>query len=110
MNAMYKLPANGITRQRAESLNQIQSNLAWLGDEVHEIDKIVPLAQNGGDPVDITVSIADLMGDITAYCRSEALKYGLPLKEVLDVNNSNECKLDENGNPIYDLNGKFLKG
>ena len=45
------------------------------------------------------------------YCRSEALKYGLPLEEVLDIiMDSNESKLDANGKPIYDANGKFLKG
>ncbi len=84
---------------------------ATLLDEVHEIDEIVQLAQNGGSPADIAVAIADLLGDITVYCRSEALKYGLPLEDVLEViMDSNESKLDVNGNPIYDANGKFLKG
>jgi hypothetical protein len=32
------------------------------------------------------------------------------LEDVLDAEYDNECKLDENGNPIYDSNGKFLKG
>ena len=41
----------------------------------------------------------------------EALKYGLPLEDVLDViMDSNESKLGADGNPIYDANGKFLKG
>ncbi|MNL77051.1 hypothetical protein D3C87_2031310 [compost metagenome] len=45
------------------------------------------------------------------YCRSEALKYGLPLEEVLDIiMDSNESKLGIDGKPIYDENGKFLKG
>ena len=38
-------------------------------------------------------------------------QYGLPLEEVLDViMDSNESKLGADGNPIYDGNGKFLKG
>ena len=84
---------------------------ATLLDEVHEIDEIVQLAKTGGNPVDVAVAIADVLGDIMVYCRSEALKYGLPLEAVLDViMDSNESKLGADGKPIYDANGKFLKG
>lgn len=111
MNAMYKLPANDQPALPANVQDRLTKFKATLLDEVHEIDEIVQLAQNGAAPADIAVAIADLLGDITVYCRSEALKYGLPLEEVLDViMDSNESKLDENGNPIYDSNGKFLKG
>jgi predicted HAD superfamily Cof-like phosphohydrolase len=80
-------------------------------DEVHEIDEIVALAKNGAHPADIAVAIADLLGDIMVYCRSEALKYGLPLEDVLDIiMDSNASKLGTDGKPIYDANGKFLKG
>jgi predicted HAD superfamily Cof-like phosphohydrolase len=55
--------------------------------------------------------MADLLGDVIVYCRSEALKYGLPLEDVLDIiMDSNESKLGADGKPIYDANGKFLKG
>jgi len=78
---------------------------------VHEIDEIVKLAQDGAAALDIAVAVADLLGDIIVYCRSEALKYGLPLEEVLDViMDSNESKLGADGKPVYDANGKFLKG
>jgi NTP pyrophosphatase (non-canonical NTP hydrolase) len=111
MNAMYKLPANDKPSLPINVQDRLTKFKATLLDEVHEIDEIVQLAQNGGNPADIAVAIADLLGDITVYCRSEALKYGLPLEQVLDViMDSNESKLDENGNPIYDANGKFLKG
>ena len=90
MNAMYKLPAH---------------------DEVHEIDEIVALAHNGGGEAELATAIADVLGDIIVYCRSEALKYGLPLEDVLDIiMDSNESKLGADGKPIYDANGKFLKG
>ena len=110
MNAMYKLPANARPTLPAEVAERLMKFKATLLDEVHEIDEIVQMSKNGGAPMDIAVAIADLLGDIIVYCRSEALKYGLPLEEVLDViMDSNESKLGADGKPIY-ANGKFLKG
>lgn len=111
MNAMYNLPASDRPAVPADVQDRLVKFKATLLGEVHEIDEIVELSKNGGSATDIAVAIADLLGDIIVYCRSEALKYGLPLEEVLDViMDSNESKLDANGNPIYDANGKFLKG
>src|SRR3954471_13176923 len=111
MNAMYKLPANEKPALPADVADRLVKFKATLMDEVHEIDEIVALAKAGGNPSDIAVAIADLLGDIIVYCRSEALKYGLPLEDVLDViMDSNESKLGADGKPIYDANGKFLKG
>ena len=111
MNAMYKLPAHDGPTLPADLADRLVKFKATLLDEVHEIDEISALARNGDAPIDIAVAIADLLGDIIVYCRSEALKYGLPLEEVLDViMDSNESKLGADGKPIYDANGKFLKG
>ena len=111
MNAMYKLPAHAAPALPANVTDRLVKFKATLLDEVHEIDDIVQLANNGGSAADIAVALADLLGDIMVYCRSEALKYGLPLEEVLDIiMDSNESKLGADGNPIYDANGKFLKG
>ena len=111
MNAMYKLPAAERPTLPEDVSDRLVKFKATLMDEVHEIDEIVTLAKSGGSPADIAVAIADLLGDIVVYCRSEALKYGLPLEEVLDViMDSNESKLGADGKPIYDANGKFLKG
>ena len=111
MNAMYKLPAHERPALPADVAGRLVKFKATLMDEVHEIDEIVQLAKSGGAPADVAVAIADLLGDIMVYCRSEALKYGLPLEEVLDViMDSNESKLGADGRPIYDANGKFLKG
>jgi len=78
---------------------------------VHEIDDIIAATQTGAPALETAVAIADLLGDIIVYCRSEALKYGIPLEDVLDIiMDSNESKLGADGNPIYDANGKFLKG
>ncbi len=111
MNAMYRLPAHDRPTLPADVVDRLSKFKATLLDEVHEIDEIAQLAKNGGAALDIAVAMADLLGDITVYCRSEALKYGLPLEAVLDViMDSNESKLGADGNPIYDANGKFLKG
>jgi len=111
MNAMYNLPANDRPSLPDNVTDRLVKFKATLLDEVHEIDDIVELSKNGSSAIDIAVAIADLLGDIMVYCRSEALKYGLPLEDVLDIiMDSNESKLDADGNPIYDANGKFLKG
>ena len=111
MNAMYKLPANDRPTLPDDVVDRLVKFKATLLDEVHEIDEIVALARRGGAALDIAVAVADVLGDIMVYCRSEALKYGLPLEELLDIiMDSNESKLGADGNPIYDANGKFLKG
>ena len=111
MNVMYKLPAHDRPSLPADVVDRLIKFKATLLDEVHEIDEIVQLSKDGGAAIDIAVAIADLLGDIMVYCRSEALKYGLPLEEILDViMDSNESKLGADGKPIYDANGKFLKG
>lgn len=110
MNAMYRLPAHERPTLPADPADRLMKFKATLLEEVHEIDDIVALVGNGS-PIDIAVAVADLLGDIVVYCRSEALKYGIPLEEVLDIiMDSNESKLGADGHPIYDANGKFLKG
>ena len=111
MNAMYRLPANPRPTLPDDTAERLVKFKATLMDEVHEIDDIAAMVAKGADQADVLAAIADLLGDVIVYCRSEALKYGLPLEDVLDViMDSNESKLGADGNPIYDANGKFLKG
>lgn len=59
---------------------------------------------------DLLTDLADWFADLTVYCRSEAMKFGIPLESVQDaVMGSNFTKLPSDGIPIYDENGKFLK-
>lgn len=111
MNAMYRLASHDNPTIPLDVVDRLLKFKITLLDEVSEIDDIVTMAHNGSSSLDVAVAIADLLGDIIVYCRSEALKYGLPLEEVLDIiMDSNESKLGADGNPIYDQNGKFLKG
>ena len=111
MNAMYKLPASASPAIPENVVDRLKKFKATLLDEVHEIDDIVKQAEAGASKADVAVAIADLLGDVIVYCRSEALKYGLPLEAVLQlIMDSNASKLGADGKPIYDANGKFLKG
>lgn len=119
MNEMYRLPdfvPGNILREVSWTQRQtvfLEKFQKTLLDEVHEIQEIVDKIDHGRilRPIDMLVELADLLADVIVYCRSEALKYGIPLEQVLDiVMDSNESKLGADGNPIYDENGKFLKG
>lgn len=111
MNEMYRLPINEVPTLLDNCAEKLKKFKATLMAEVHEIDEIIEKIESGESDLEVKVAIADLLGDVVVYCRSEALKYGLPLEEVLEViMDSNESKLGADGNPIYDGNGKFLKG
>ena len=111
MNAMYQLPANDKPTLPEDVADRLRKFKITLADEVDEIDDIIELSESGASSADVLVAIADILGDVIVYCRSEALKYGLPLEDVLDlIMDSNESKLGADGKPIYDENGKFLKG
>ncbi|MEC8099911.1 MAG: nucleoside triphosphate pyrophosphohydrolase family protein [Pseudomonadota bacterium] len=57
------------------------------------------------------VEIADALTDILYVTYGAGHAFGINLDACFDeVQNSNMSKLDENGNPIYNENGKVLKG
>lgn len=112
MNHMYKLPVYnaptlGNQTQLADRLRKFRATL------MDEVDEVLPVIEGpfSMDREALLVFLADWFGDLTVYIRSEALKYGIPLEDVVDIiMDSNESKLGADGQPIYDSNGKFLKG
>ena len=57
------------------------------------------------------VEIADALTDILYVTYGAGHAFGINLDSCFDeVQNSNMSKLDVNGNPIYNENGKVLKG
>lgn len=139
MNAMYKLPIAAtpsifkeIEWQREKFPEQMYSNAmasaiikrmqdffqapkSILADELKEHEELINILSDGPltskDEVDFLVGLADLLGDIQVYCASEMARFGIPNQEVLEIiMSSNESKLDENGQPIYNEQGKFMKG
>lgn len=118
MNEMYNLPVNHSPMLPENLSARLEKFKKTLSDEVSEIDEIMDGRSNGDTDmrindrdIDSLVAVADLLADVMVYCRSEAMKYGIPLEPILDViMDSNESKLGADGLPIHDANGKFLKG
>lgn len=111
MNRMYKLPANIIPTMPNDVVLKLQNFKKTITKEVIEINEAIDAAADAAPDLIILTMMADLLGDIMVYCRSEALKYGIPLEAVLDIiMDSNSSKLGADGQPIYNEEGKFLKG
>lgn len=118
-NKIYKLQSNGeptlLGPERLENFHKI------LAEEVEEVFSIMEryrtaLAEGGGQPTPeaklaVLTDLSDWLGDLVVYCASEAQRWGLPLKGILEViMDSNFSKLGADGEPIYDERGKVLKG
>lgn len=110
MNINYDLPCNYVPTLPDNVLVRLTQFKEILIDEILEIDDIVNTSLDT-EAIDKLVMIADLLADITVYCRSEAFRFGIPLEEVLQiVMDSNGTKLGADGMPIKDDNDKFIKG
>lgn len=124
MNRMYELPLNKVPAKDMDLAKQLQNFKEILTDEIAEIDDIILNPEHAADiqtkmaagninevVLDAHVALADLLADIVVYCFSESLKHGIYLPAILhNVMTSNFSKLGEDGKPIKDANGKFLKG
>ena len=124
MNRMYELPVNNTPAANMNLAEQLQNFKKILSNEIAEIDDIILNPEHAADirskmaaenidevVLDAHVALADLLADIVVYCFSESIKHGIYLPAVLHyVMASNFSKLDENGQPIKDKDGKFLKG
>ena len=105
MNQMYDLPISEVPIPA--SLTKLLNFQSILTEETKEIGDVLTIR----DEIDRIVALADLLADIIVYCKSEALKFGIPIDEVFDiVMESNFSKLGADGLPIKDERGKFLKG
>ncbi len=118
-NAMYKLPVN--EKPTLPTIERLKSFKSILMEEVHELDDIIAKYEshasgdeaslNADQKVDVLTDLADILGDLVVYIRSEATKYGINLEDALKIiMDSNFSKLGENGKPIYDERGKVMKG
>lgn len=117
MNRRYELPINDCPTLYDESqFDKFQDVIMEEAGEIQDIPLNGEVIQKDGenvtiDELDVLTGYADLLADIIVYCTSEAVKFGIPLVEVLDiVMDSNESKLAEDGTVIKDERGKFLKG
>lgn len=78
-----------------------------------EVDELLDVSLHGDGPEGTEarlVGMADLLGDLVVFVRSEAFRWGIPLEGVLQaIMDSQESKLVD-GKAIKDERGKFLKG
>ncbi len=131
MNAMYNLPIAATPSFQEEIKWQVKTFPAYqsregielvmkrlqdffggiLKDELDEHKAIIDKLDAECSTMDALVEIADLLGDIQVYCASEMARFGIPNSEVLEIiMKSNESKLGADGKPIYNEQGKFMKG
>lgn len=106
MNLRYELPCLEVPTLPQDLNERITKFKSILTEEINEADSI-----GEGSQVETLAEIADWLCDIIVYCASECRKYGIPTAMVLAIiMASNESKLGEDGRPIKDARGKFLKG
>ena len=111
-NKIYRLPIN--KKPTLLPIERLKNFKDIITDEISEVSLIIAgqkEAKTDSQKLDVLVAIADWYADIIWYVRSEAVKYGLNMEDVLDlIKESNFSKLDEDGNAIYDSRGKVCRG
>ncbi len=116
MNKLYGLPIND--KPTDLGVDRLKNFKKILTEEIQEMDEIIKKYENiknsemsEEEKLEILTAISDVFGDIVVYVRSEALKYGIDLEEVLKIiMQSNFSKMGADGKPIYDERGKVTKG
>ena len=84
-----------------DKINKLRLDL--IKEELEELTE----AMNKKD----LLEVADALTDILYVTYGAGHAFGIDLDKCFDeVQNSNMSKLDENGNPIYNENGKVMKG
>ena len=84
-----------------DMINKLRLDL--IKEELNELTE----AMNNKD----LLEVADALTDILYVTYGAGHAFGINLDQCFDeVQNSNMSKLDENGKPIYNENGKVMKG
>ena len=110
-NEMYDLPRPAVPTIPADLPTMVINFTKRLRAELDEGFDIIEKHNTGASEAEILTDMADWLHDLMIYCGTEAVKYGLPSREVLDIiMQSNFSKLDENGQPIKDAIGTVKKG
>ncbi len=100
--------------QPDEELLEFRYNL--ILEEVKELGEEIAYAMaeskfKDGIPDKVKVRMLKELADIQYVISGLAVSFGLPLQEAFNrVHNSNMTKLDGEGKPIYNSQGKVLKG
>ena len=85
----------------SEKINKLRIDL--IKEELEELTE----AMNSSD----LLEVADALTDILYVTYGAGHAFGIDLDKCFDeVQNSNMSKLDENGKPIYNDDGKVMKG
>lgn len=104
------------------SLKLLSLRLKLILEEVDELVKAtgtkVTALEDGSYVVEVDgssqydpVEVADALGDILYVVYGAFLALGLPAKEVFkEIHDSNMTKLGPDGKPMYNENGKVVKG
>lgn len=114
MHNMYCLDSNAIPTTKSKEgrslVNRLTTLYHLLLAEVEEIDEINIAGSEG---LDALAEIAGVLGNLVVYCHSEALKYGIPLDEVLNIimeSHLSRIGALKYGKPTRDVHGKVIKG
>ena len=84
-----------------DKINKLRLDL--IREELHELTE----AMNNKD----LLEVADALTDILYVTYGAGHAFGINLDKCFEeIQNSNMSKLDENGMPIYNENGKVMKG
>lgn len=112
MNETYELPIRSIPFTNEEQIyKRLKDFLVIMNKEIAEGFELQGELLDELSGKQAAVNLADWYADIIVYVSSEAVRHGIPLMQVLQiVMESNMTKLGEDGKPIKDKNGKFLKG
>lgn len=110
-NLLYNMPKVGDPYDRIPMFQSILSEELREGEDIAAKVGLASIWESNYDKMDMRVDMADWLGDLLVYCASEAVRWDLPIEQIVDIiMESNFSKMGADGKPIYDERGKLLKG